>query len=98
MSTVRINNINLAYTDTGVGRPIVLIHGYPFNRSLWTEQIPVLSNSYRIIAPDLRGFGDSDASQDVSTMNRLAADAAELMDHLEVPRATICGLSMGGYV
>jgi len=98
MTRIRINDIELAYTDTGAGRPIVLIHGYPFNRSLWTEQIPALSNSYRIIAPDLRGFGDSDASQDPSTMNRLAADVALLMDHLEIPRATICGLSMGGYV
>ncbi|HKG61216.1 MAG TPA: alpha/beta fold hydrolase [Pyrinomonadaceae bacterium] len=99
MTSVRINNFQLAYTDTGVGRPIVLIHGYPFNRSLWTEQIPSLSNSYRIIAPDLRGFGDSEASsQDISTMNQLAADVAALMDHLEIPRATIGGLSMGGYV
>ena len=98
MKLVRIDNIQLAYTDTGAGRPLVFIHGYPFNRSLWTEQIPALSNSYRIIAPDLRGFGDSDASQDPSTMNRLAADVALLMDHLEIPRATICGLSMGGYV
>ena len=98
MSTVRINNINLAYTDTGVGRPIVLIHGYPFNRALWTEQIPTLSNSNRIIAPDLRGFGESDASPETSTMNSLATDIALLMDQLEIPRATIGGLSMGGYV
>jgi 3-oxoadipate enol-lactonase len=98
MNTARINNLNLAYTDTGDGRPVVLIHGYPFNRSLWTEQIPALSDTYRVITPDLRGFGDSDASQEISTMDRLAADVAALMDHLEVPRATICGLSMGGYV
>jgi pimeloyl-ACP methyl ester carboxylesterase len=99
MTSVRINDFQLAYTDTGIGRPLVLIHGYPFNRSLWTEQIPSLSNGYRIIAPDLRGFGDSEASsQDISTMNQLAADVAALMDHLEIPRATIGGLSMGGYV
>ncbi|HSL55988.1 MAG TPA: alpha/beta fold hydrolase [Pyrinomonadaceae bacterium] len=99
MTRIQIDNINLAYTDTGgAGRPIVLIHGYPFNRSLWSEQITALSDSYRIIAPDLRGFGDSDASQDTSTMNRLAADVAALMDHLEIARATIGGLSMGGYV
>jgi len=98
VSRVSINNIQLAYTDTGVGRPIVLIHGYPFNRALWTEQLPALSNDHRIIAPDLRGFGDSDASQDTSTMNQLATDVAALMDHLEIPSATIGGLSMGGYV
>src|SRR5215213_539738 len=98
MTRFQINNIELAYTDTGVGRPIVLIHGYPFNRALWDEQIPALSQSYRVVAPDLRGFGDSDASQDPGTMSHLAADIAALMDYLAVPRATICGLSMGGYV
>src|ERR1044071_8194241 len=98
MTQIRINNINLAYTDTGVGRPVVLIHGYPFNRALWTEQLPALSNDHRIIAPDLRGFGESEASRDTSTMSQLAADVARLMDHLQIPRATIGGLSMGGYV
>ena len=88
----------MSYTDTGNGRPLVLIHGYPFSSSLWADQIPELSNGYRVIAPDLRGFGESDASQEPSTMNSLAADVAQLMDHLEIPRATIGGLSMGGYV
>jgi 3-oxoadipate enol-lactonase len=98
MTLVQINNIQLAYTDAGIGRPIVLIHGYPFNRSLWNEQVDVLSNSYRVIAPDLRGFGDSDAAAEPATMNRLAQDVASLMDHLEIPQAVIAGLSMGGYV
>jgi 3-oxoadipate enol-lactonase len=98
MAKVRIDNIGVAYTDAGIGRPIVLIHGYPFNRSLWDEQVAALSSSYRVIAPDLRGFGESDASDGPSTMNRLAEDVALLMDHLEVSRAAITGLSMGGYV
>ncbi|HKG46959.1 MAG TPA: alpha/beta fold hydrolase [Pyrinomonadaceae bacterium] len=98
MPNARINNLEMAYTDTGAGHPVVLIHGYPFNRSLWADQIPALSGNNRIIAPDLRGFGESDASPEPSTMNRLAADVAALMDHLEIPRATIGGLSMGGYV
>jgi 3-oxoadipate enol-lactonase len=98
MSSLKINDLNIAYTDTGIGRPVVLIHGYPFNRSLWTEQIMVLSTSYRVIAPDLRGFGDSDAAPGPATMNLLAQDVAQLMDHLEIPQAAIGGLSMGGYV
>ncbi len=98
MSFIRINDIQMAYTDTGVGRPIVLIHGYPFNRSLWNEQVGALSNSYRIIVPDLRGFGESDSSPGPATMNRMAEDVAQLMDHLEITRAVVCGLSMGGYV
>lgn len=98
MSSVRINEIELAYTDTGIGRPVVLIHGYPFNRTLWDEQVDALTNSYRVIVPDLRGFGDSDASDETSTMNRMAHDVARLMDHLEISQAVIGGLSMGGYV
>ena len=98
MASAQINNLNIAYTDTGIGRPIVLIHGYPFNRSLWSEQVAALSSSYRVIAPDLRGFGDSDAAPGIATMNLMAQDVARLMDHLEIPQAAIGGLSMGGYV
>lgn len=98
MTQVRINDIQMAYTDAGIGRPVVLIHGYPFNRSLWTEQIEALSSSYRVIAPDLRGFGETDSSDGPATMNRMAEDVAQLMDHLDIPQAVIGGLSMGGYV
>jgi 3-oxoadipate enol-lactonase len=98
MTVIRIDDIQMAYTDTGMGRPVVLLHGYPFNRSLWNEQVAALSNSYRVIAPDLRGFGETDASAGPATMNRMAQDVAELLDHLEIPRAAVGGLSMGGYV
>ncbi|HEY8414060.1 MAG TPA: alpha/beta fold hydrolase [Pyrinomonadaceae bacterium] len=98
MPSARINNFNLEYTDSGIGRPIVLIHGYPFNRSLWTEQIMVFSTSFRVIAPDLRGFGDSDAVPGTATMDVMAQDVVLLLNHLGIARATICGLSMGGYV
>jgi len=98
MKSIRIDDIQVAYTDTGTGRPVVLIHGYPFNRSLWNEQVAALSANHRVIAPDLRGFGESEASDGTATMNRMAQDVALLLDHLEIARATIAGLSMGGYV
>ena len=98
MTLIRINDIQMAYTDAGSGDPVVLIHGYPFNRSLWNEQVAALSSSYRMIIPDLRGFGETDASEGPATMNRMAQDVAQLMDHLEIPQAVIGGLSMGGYV
>jgi len=98
MTLARINDIQMAYTDTGNGRPVVLIHGYPFNRTMWNEQVAALSNSYRVIAPDLRGLGESDASDGPVTMDQMARDIALLLDHLGVARATIAGLSMGGYV
>ena len=98
MTSIRINDINLAYTDVGTGPPIVLIHGYPFNRSLWTEQTEALNSKYRVVAPDLRGFGESDSSEATATMARMAEDVAALMDALAIEQAVIGGLSMGGYV
>lgn len=98
MSFIRVDDIQLAFTDAGMGLPVVLLHGYPFNRTLWNEQVSALSNSYRVIAPDLRGLGESDASPGAATMNRMAQDVAALLDHLEISRAVIGGLSMGGYV
>jgi 3-oxoadipate enol-lactonase len=98
MSSILVGDIQLAYTDAGLGQPVVLLHGYPFNRSLWNEQVSALGNSYRVITPDLRGLGESDASQGPATMNRMAQDVAALLDHLEISRAVVGGLSMGGYV
>jgi len=98
MTLIRLNDIQMAYTDTGIGRPVVLIHGYPFNRSLWEEQLSALTNSYRVIVPDLRGFGESDSSDGPATMTLMAQDVARLLDHLEISQAAIGGLSMGGYV
>src|ERR1051325_2526739 len=97
MASAKINNFNLVYTDSGLGRPVVLIHGYPFNRSLWSEQESVLSTSYSVVVSDLRGFGDSDAVPGTATMDAMAQDVALLLNHLGIVRATIGGLSMGGY-
>jgi pimeloyl-ACP methyl ester carboxylesterase len=72
---------------------VVLLHGYPFDRSMWREQIEFLSaNGYRVVAPDLRGFGE------IVAMADMARDVASLMDELQIERATVGGLSMGGYV
>jgi len=98
MTTTRIDDIQLVFDDVGTGPAVVLIHGYPFNRSLWNEQVEALSGNYRVVTPDLRGFGESDASEGPATMNRMAQDVAKLMDQLGIDRAVIGGLSMGGYV
>jgi len=98
MAYVQIDDVRLAYDDVGSGPELLLLHGYPFNRSLWAEQVKALSGTFRVITPDLRGFGESEFSEDVSTMNRMAQDVARLMDALEISNATVGGLSMGGYV
>lgn len=98
MGYVRIDDLRIAYDDVGAGPPLLLVHGYPFNRSLWTDQVAALSKSHRAITPDLRGFGDSESSSGVATMTRMAEDLVALMDALGIPTATFGGLSMGGYV
>ncbi len=93
----RINGINLAYTDQGRGMPVVLLHAFPQNRAMWAPQVEALSKTHRIIAPDFRGFGESDAPQGPYTLDQFADDVAGLLDHLTIQRAVFVGLSMGGY-
>lgn len=89
--------VALAFEDVGSGEPIVLLHGYPFNRSLWREQIEVLKETNRVITPDLRGLGESPLAE-TATMDEMANDVAVLLDSLEIEEAIIGGLSMGSYV
>lgn len=98
MASLQIDDNQIAYTDTGIGPPILMVHGYPFNRTLWDEQVEALSSRHRVIAPDLRGFGESDAAPGTATMNLMARDLVLLLNHLGIVRAAVCGLSMGGYV
>ena len=96
MRTIHIDEVEIAYNDVGSGGAVVLLHGYPFNRTLWADQVEVLRKSHRVITPDLRGHGDSAVGP--ASMKRLASDVAAILDSLGIERATIGGLSMGGYV
>lgn len=96
---VEQGQVVLHYHDTGTGDPpVVLIHGFPFNSNQWQPQLATLARRYRIIAPDLRGFGASAPSPVPYTLIRLADDIDEMLEILQIARAVICGLSMGGYV
>ena len=90
--------VELAYGEAGTGPAVVLIHGHPFNRSMWAPQLAALADRYRVIAPDLRGYGDSPVTPGTVPMRELAADVARLLDGLGVARAAPVGLSMGGLV
>jgi 3-oxoadipate enol-lactonase len=97
-----LNGLRLAYSDTGAGRPVVLlVHGFPLNRSMWDPQLGSLKAlGARVIAPDLRGFGASEAGPPGPlTMEQHADDLVALLDALDIsePVAHV-GLSMGGYV
>lgn len=86
----------LAYTDIGQGTPIVFIHGLGSRRQAWSPQRP-LAEKYRLIMPDLRGHGETVTETDI-TMENFAKDIIELLDYLEVDRAYVCGLSLGGII
>lgn len=96
---IQVNDINLAYDDLGNGPAVLLIHGFPLNRQMWQPQLqPLADAGYRVIAPDLRGFGASDAPAGAYNMDLLADDIVALLDALKIDRAVIGGMSMGGYV
>ena len=92
------NNIDLSYERQGKGPPLVLIHGFPLDLSIWDKVVPLLENDFDLIAPDLRGFGESSTMDGPCTMLDFANDIAGLLDFLEVEKAAFAGHSMGGYV
>jgi len=96
---MQVNGYEMAYEDRGKGLPVLFIHGYPLNRELWQTQVDGLSSSGRILAPDLRGHGDSQAVKGPYSMDLLASDCIALLDALEIHKPiVVCGLSMGGYI
>jgi pimeloyl-ACP methyl ester carboxylesterase len=98
--TVRaqINDISLAFNDQGAGLPLVFLHAFPLNRTMWADQERLLSSQFRVITMDLRGHGESDAPLWRYTLDQAADDVIGLLDHLSIQQAVFVGLSMGGYL
>ena len=88
---------SIAYDDVGTGPPVLFLHGFPHDRTLWAPQVAALSLRARCVSVDLRGFGQSSAAGPFD-MDRYADDAACVLDAAEIDRAVVVGLSMGGYV
>jgi pimeloyl-ACP methyl ester carboxylesterase len=97
---IQVNNIYLGYEEWGAGKPLVLLHAFPCNRSMWAPQISTLiqSHDFEVITPDFRGFGESDVPEGPYVMDTLADDIATLLDALHIETCVLGGLSMGGYV
>lgn len=96
--TASIDGRRIGYDDSGgSGIPLVLVHGFPLDRTIWDEQLAALSGT-RVIRVDLRGCGDSAASDGPALMEALAGDVAGVLDTLHVERAAVVGHSIGGYV
>src|SRR5512141_994323 len=95
---VNIDGINIAYARRGTGVPLVLIHGYPLDHSIWDNVVPLLERNFDVIVPDLRGFGRSDVMEADDSIVDYASDIAGLLTHLKIQKAYLAGHSMGGYV
>lgn len=89
---------HLYYEDVGSGRPIVLLHGWGMRHDLFREQLGGLSARFRLIAPDLRGHGDSSHLDDGQNLQTLVDDMAELIDSLDLSRMILVGWSMGAMI
>ncbi len=98
-----INNSLLRYIDVGQqsAPPVILIHGFPFSHKMWNfpgGQVDVLTPTNRVVAYDIRGHGESEVGSAHYSIELFVDDLFGLMDHLNIPKAILCGLSMGGYI
>jgi 3-oxoadipate enol-lactonase len=96
--TIEFNGIVMAYEEQGHGEPLVLLHGLCGSSAYWDKVIPTLSQHYRVIAPDLRGHGQSGVSDEPYLMALLAHDIYLLLEKLHIPQAVLFGHSLGGYL
>lgn len=87
----------IGYDEAGSGPPLVLLHAFPLDRGMWAPQLSALADVARVVAPDLPGFGESSAAG-AFTIDGVADAVAEFLAAQGIATATVCGLSMGGYV
>lgn len=95
---MELKPVDLFYEEYGQGIPVIFLHGFPFDHTIWNPIVPLLEREARLILPDLRGFGRSPVTDDVYTMRLLAEDIRQLMDRIGLDKAVLVGHSMGGYV
>ena len=99
MKKIPIRGSEFAVFDEGDGPPLLFVHGFPLDHAMWRDQLAEFAAEYRVIAPDLRGFGSSEVGDVAVTMEQFADDLAAALDALGVTEpVTLIGLSMGGYV
>ena len=91
--TIPVNNFQLSYDDVGKGSiPIIFLHGYPFDKSMWQGQLDFLQSSYRLISCDIRGFGKSTDEKSPLSIDLFGDDLIAFMDSLSIDKAIVCGL------
>lgn len=97
---IQAADIRVTYMDEGnhAGTPLIFIHGFPFSKLMWENQIEVFKHHARVLAYDVRGFGNTDAGTIAYSLDQFGHDLFHFMDALNIEKAVVCGLSMGGYI
>lgn len=95
-----VGQLTLHFTDDGPrdAETVVLLHAFPVSGAMWAPQVEALRARWRVVVPDIRGLGRSEAGDGQHTLEHLVDDLLALLDALAVERAVLCGLSMGGYI
>jgi pimeloyl-ACP methyl ester carboxylesterase len=95
-----VNGISVAYLDQGNKEDIsiVFVHGFPLDKSMWSEQLHFFSGKFRTIAYDIRGFGESEKGSEKLSIDLFAEDLNQFIDALSLQKVVLCGFSMGGYI
>ncbi|MDP2162124.1 MAG: alpha/beta hydrolase [Flavobacterium sp.] len=96
---IDVTNIKISYNDVGIGKiPILFLHGFPFNKSMWEEQLEFLKDSHRLISIDIRSFGQSLENHLEVSIDLFTNDLIQFMNALGLKKVILCGLSMGGFI
>jgi len=97
--SISVNDFDLSYDDVGEGTiPVIFLHGFPFDKTMWELQLEFLKFTYRLIACDIRGFGKSTDEYTPLSIDLFTDDLIKFMEKLQIEKAIVCGLSMGGYI
>jgi pimeloyl-ACP methyl ester carboxylesterase len=97
--SISVNDFDLSYDDVGEGTiPVIFLHGFPFDKTMWELQLEFFKFSYRLIACDIRGFGKSTDEYTPLSIDLFTDDLIKFMEKLQIEKAIVCGLSMGGYI
>lgn len=98
MPTITLSDCSISYVDEGQEAPLVFVHGFPLDHTMWQHQIEAFRSFWRVIAIDLPGFGASPGHPGAMSIIGFADRLVEFLDRLGLERVTLCGLSMGGSI
>jgi 3-oxoadipate enol-lactonase len=90
--------LNIVESGSPFAAPVIFVHGFPFSHAMWHHQLPLVAREYRTVAYDLRGMGESSPGDGLFTIEGHVDDLMGILDYFQIAKATIIGLSMGGYI